>query len=98
MTDGPGIVYLVGAFLVTVVFNLPLNDDLDGWGVLDPSSIGLMEGYIRDWSRWNDVRAVASLVAFGLFAVAGLLRLRPVARPAPLLYSSHHPSRFYTHQ
>jgi uncharacterized membrane protein len=82
-----GIVYLLGVFLVTLVFNRPLNGDLDGWGILDPSSIGRMDGYIRDWSRWNDIRTVSSLVAFGLFAVAGLLRLRPAAREAPGLAS-----------
>ena len=68
-----GAIYLVGTFLVTVVFNVPLNDDLDGYSLLDPSSIGLIEGYLRDWSRWNDVRTVSALVAFGLFAASALL-------------------------
>ena len=79
-----GAVYLVGTFLVTVAFNVPLNDDLDGYSLLDPASIGRMDGYIRDWSRWNDVRTVSSLLAFVLFAAAALLRLRPAASPREL--------------
>ncbi len=82
-----GLVYLVGTFLVTVAFNVPLNDDLDGYSLLDPSSLGLTDGYIRDWSRWNDIRTVSSLVAFVLFASAALLPRRSIAmaagRPVP---------------
>lgn len=79
-----GLVYLVGAFLVTVVFNVPLNDDLDGYSLLDPSRIGLTEGYLRDWSRWNDVRTVSALAAFVLFAAAASIpRRNPASMSTP---------------
>jgi len=73
---GAGAVYLVGAFLVTLVFNNRFDDNLAGYGVLDPSSTALAEAYIWDWSRWNDIRTVAAFVAFSLFAAAALLPRR----------------------
>ncbi len=82
LTIAGGAVFLLGAVGVTLIFNGPLDDDLSGWSVTDPASIGLMEGYVRDWSRWNDVRLVASLIAFGLFAVAGMFGWRASTAPA----------------
>ncbi len=77
-----GVVYLVGPFLVTVAFNVPLNDDLDGFSLLDPASLGRMDAYIRDWSRWNDIRTVTAIVAFVLFAAAALLPRRSIPQAA----------------
>jgi uncharacterized membrane protein len=84
-----GAAFLLGSIGVTLIFNRRLDDDLSGWSVTDPASIGLMEGYVRDWSRWNDVRLVASLIAFGLFALAGLLPRRPVPVPAQAVSSGN---------
>ncbi|MXN79854.1 DUF1772 domain-containing protein [Burkholderia sp. 4701] len=65
-----GAIYVLGMFVVTMVFNVPLNDAL---AAADPSSA---EGaaswarYLRDWTRWNHVRTVASMAACGLFIAA----------------------------
>ncbi len=82
LTVGAGAVYLVGAFLVTLLFNDRFDRDLAGYDVLDQASIGLAQEYIRDWSRWNDVRTVAATVAFALFAAAALLPRRHGAATA----------------
>lgn len=61
--------YLVG-FLVTIVFNVPLNDAL---AAVDPNSaVGadLWRHYIVNWTAWNHVRTVASLAALALFIIA----------------------------
>ncbi len=61
--------YLVG-FLVTIAFNVPLNDSL---AAVDPSSAAgadLWKHYIANWTAWNHVRTVASLAALALFIIA----------------------------
>jgi uncharacterized membrane protein len=69
-----GIIYVVGMFGVTVIFNVPLNNAL---AATDPSSAdaaGMWARYVRDWNLWNHVRTIASLIAAILFVFA--LRFR----------------------
>lgn len=64
------LLYLVGSFLVTAVFNVPLNDTL---AAVDPASTEgaeLWTRYIADWTAWNTVRTVASLAALASFIAA----------------------------
>ncbi|MFH0518750.1 DUF1772 domain-containing protein [Streptomyces sp. M41] len=49
------------AFLVTVTFNVPLNDELAGTG--DPAA--LRARFEGPWVAWNAARAVLSTVALG---------------------------------
>lgn len=65
-----GIVFLVGMFGVTVVFNVPMNDALAAAPAGSPEQAALWERYLSDWTAWNHVRTVASLIAVGLFSVA----------------------------
>jgi len=65
-----GLFYLVGSFMVTVVFNVPLNVALDSAKPADSASATLWAGYVRKWTRWNHVRTVASLAAAAAFALA----------------------------
>ena len=65
-----GVLYLVGAIVVTIAVNVPLNDALattrpDGAGAADRWS-----GYLRRWTAWNHLRAAAAIVATGLLIVA----------------------------
>jgi uncharacterized membrane protein len=65
-----GVLYVAGMFVVTMVFNVPLNDAL---AAADPSSAeatSLWARYLTDWTFWNHVRTVASMVASALFVVA----------------------------
>lgn len=64
------VAYLVGCFAVTMVFNVPLNDQL---AAVDPASVdgaALWASYLRDWLPWNHVRAVACTVSLGAFIMA----------------------------
>jgi uncharacterized membrane protein len=62
--------YLVGTFLVTIAFNVPLNDAL---AVVDPASADgarMWAGYITGWTAWNHVRTAAALAAAASLTVA----------------------------
>ncbi|KOG17595.1 DUF1772 domain-containing protein [Streptomyces viridochromogenes] len=52
------------AFMVTVAFNIPLNDSLKGTG--DPAA--LREEFEDPWLAWNVVRAVLATGAVGFLA------------------------------
>jgi uncharacterized membrane protein len=68
-----GVVYVVGMFIVTMIFNVPLNNAL---AAADPNSAegtALWARYLKTWTLWNHVRTLASLagaVGFTLALVA----------------------------
>jgi uncharacterized membrane protein len=64
------LIYLVGGPIVTMVFNVPLNDALAAVDPAGSSAAAVWAGYLRDWVMWNHVRAVTSVVALGCFIVA----------------------------
>ena len=58
-----GLAYLIGAILVTMVFNVPRNNAL---AAADPQSADgarLWDGYVTSWTAWNHLRTVAALAA-----------------------------------
>jgi uncharacterized membrane protein len=65
-----GLVYVLGMFAVTMIFNVPLNNAL---AAVDPSSAdaaSLWARYLEDWTFWNHVRTIASIGASALFIAA----------------------------
>ncbi|MEU8423442.1 anthrone oxygenase family protein [Micromonospora sp. NPDC048835] len=58
-------VYLVAAFIPTVVVNVPMNETLDAAGVpTDPAeAVRVWASYSSAWTWWNSVRAGASLIS-----------------------------------
>ncbi len=58
-----GVTYLVGVFVVTVAYNVPLNDRLavapDFW-----------PQYVSSWQPWNHVRTVASILSAIILVMA----------------------------
>jgi uncharacterized membrane protein len=59
------VVYMVGCFAVTVVFNVPMNDALaraDARAVADAGAA--WTGYAGPWNAWNHVRTAACGGAF----------------------------------
>jgi uncharacterized membrane protein len=71
-----GIIYFAGMFLVTVLFNVPLNNALAAAGEEN------WVRYLSRWTTWNHVRTVSCVVAAALFILA-LNRAR-VASPVPV--------------
>lgn len=65
-----GVLYLAGSFLVTIVFNVPLNVTLDTARPSDAASADHWTGYLEKWTAWNHVRTLASLAAAASFSMA----------------------------
>lgn len=64
------VTYLVGSILVTIIFNVPMNEALDK---LTPESAEAEEtwvGYLSKWTAWNHVRSVASVLGAVFFVLA----------------------------
>ncbi|NOU96748.1 DUF1772 domain-containing protein [Paenibacillus sp. LMG 31456] len=64
------LIYLIGSFMVTLVFNVPLNDAL---AAVDPNSADGADLWIRynvSWTAWNHVRTLATIVALTSFIIA----------------------------
>jgi uncharacterized membrane protein len=59
-----GILYLFGCFLVTVVFNVPMNEALAEMELSDPATHAYwLDSYVPRWTFWNSIRATASAIA-----------------------------------
>lgn len=57
------LLYLVGALLVTIAFNVPLNNTLARVLPTGEDGPGVWAWYLKSWTRWNGVRTAASLAA-----------------------------------
>jgi uncharacterized membrane protein len=70
-----GAVFGVLAAIITMAFNVPLNDHLDG---VDPQGLSTGDAarewlaYYQPWTAWNHVRAITAFVAAALM-LFGLL-------------------------
>jgi len=62
--------YLVGSFLVTIIFNVPRNEALAKLAPTNPNSANFWSGYAASWTAWNHVRTVAALAAAASFSIA----------------------------
>lgn len=72
-----GALYLVGTILVTIAFNVPLNNMLASLKPEDASTTALWSRYVSSWTTWNHVRTISALAALAGFMVA-LLRQRSI--------------------
>lgn len=65
-----GVLYVIGCVLVTIVFNVPLNNRL---GAVEPGSTDgaeMWSRYLSIWTKWNHLRTAASLAAAASFIMA----------------------------
>lgn len=78
MGDAPGaaqtisatLIYILACILSTIVFNVPLNNHLD---TVDPEaaeSHQLWVRYLSLWTKWNHLRAIATIASTILLASA----------------------------
>ncbi len=63
------VLYVGGMFLVTVLFNVPLNNALVSVQASSADSGPVWSRYLKDWTLWNHVRTVASIVASVIYIV-----------------------------
>lgn len=66
--------YLIGSFGVTIMMNVPLNNELASPAPETADAAEVWARYLKDWTFWNHVRTVASLLGgAALFSGALLL-------------------------
>jgi uncharacterized membrane protein len=53
--------YIVASLGLTMVFNVPLNNELVAVSPTDPSATEVWHRYLTDWTFWNHIRTAASL-------------------------------------
>lgn len=67
------VLYLGGAVGMTAGYHVPLNNALAITDAGTPGSAAVWERYLRNWTRWNHLRAAASLAAAAVFTIALLV-------------------------
>ena len=65
-----GLVYLVGAIVLTGVYHVPRNNALASVDPNGPDAASDWDRYVRTWTAWNHVRTVAPLTSATLLAIA----------------------------
>jgi len=65
-----GALYVIGMFLVTMLANVPLNNRLIAADPATEEGRARWTAYLRDWTRWNHVRTLASTASSALFVWA----------------------------
>ena len=64
------LLYLAGAFLVTMICNVPRNNRLAAVDPATAEGARVWSAYLREWTAWNHVRTVASAAATVAFILA----------------------------
>jgi len=64
------IIYLVGNPIVTMVFNVPLNDALAAADPASANGAAVWTSYLSEWVMWNHVRTITAIVAMACFIMA----------------------------
>lgn len=64
------LLYLVGSFLTTAVFNVPLNNALARVDAGSVDGARVWARYLTSWTAWNHVRTVSSILASAAYAFA----------------------------
>lgn len=64
------LLYVVGCFGVTMVFNVPLNNQLAATSPTDGNVF--WQSYLQTWTMWNTVRTAAAALAAVVFVAVAL--------------------------
>lgn len=64
------LLYLAGTIVVTMAFNVPLNNKLAATGAKSAEGAGVWKTYLSAWTAWNHVRTIAALLACASFILA----------------------------
>lgn len=67
-----GAVYVSGSIVVTIAFNVPLNNRLAAVDSESEEGVKMWEIYLERWVRWNHVRSIATIISTILLIVAVL--------------------------
>jgi uncharacterized membrane protein len=64
------LLYLAGTIVVTMAFNVPLNNKLAATGAKSAEGASVWKTYLSAWTAWNHVRTIAALLACASFILA----------------------------
>ncbi len=64
------LLYLGGTILVTMAFNVPMNNALAAVNPESAEGATLWASYLNNWTLWNHVRTLSSLAAATLFTIS----------------------------
>jgi uncharacterized membrane protein len=70
------LIYIAGSLLVTMIFNVPLNDALAAATPASSEGAALWARYLKEWTWWNHVRTALPLAAMVLFIIALVVQSR----------------------
>lgn len=65
------LLYLLGALLVTIVRNVPLNEELAAVDPAAPAAVGVWDRYRSRWTAWNHLRTLTAVAASGVLSLVG---------------------------
>jgi uncharacterized membrane protein len=65
-----GLLYLVGAILLTIVYHVPRNDALATLDPNEPGAASHWDRYARTLTAWNHARTVLPLAAAAMLSIA----------------------------
>lgn len=71
--------YVVGTFIATMVFNVPMNNALEALQPDSAEGLAYWARYLSDWTFWNHVRTLAGLAGAAALTVALCLQVRAMA-------------------
>ncbi len=70
------LVYALGTFMVTIMFNVPLNNEIAASTPTAATAATIWRAFYEPWMYWNLVRTIASIASFVLFGAAMWLEAR----------------------
>jgi len=65
-----GLLYSLGTFVVTILFNVPRNNALAAVAATSTEGAALWADYLIAWTKWNHVRTIAALAGAASFTIA----------------------------
>lgn len=57
-----GIIYFIGMFACTAIFNVPLNNTLARTDIKNKNTKQVWSHYLKTWTQWNHLRTISSLI------------------------------------
>jgi uncharacterized membrane protein len=65
--------YTVGTFAMTAGYHVPRNNALEATGTNAPDAASVWGRYLEEWTSWNHLRALTSMVTALAFTIAIVL-------------------------
>jgi len=62
--------YLIGVMAVTITRNVPMNNALEAEDASSQKAHQLWQHYLVNWTRWNHIRSIGSLLSTLFFILA----------------------------